>query len=79
MFNLIAYLANANLSVLHLGGVKGLTEKGIRRQNKNNLKAAWIVTKFFRILQKCKKLIELNVGWTKLTASALESVSRLLR
>jgi len=56
-----AISANANLSVLHLGGVKGLTEKGIRR-----------------ILQKCKKLIELNVGWTQLTASALESVSRLL-
>lgn len=52
---------NPNLSVLHLGGVKGLKEKGI-----------------CRILQKCKKLTELNLGWTELPASALEKVSGLM-
>ena len=77
--NLIVYLANANLSVLHLGGVKGLTEKGIKRHNKNNLWLHGFWPNSFRILQKCKKLTEFNVGWTQLTAPALQSVSRLLR
>lgn len=56
-----AISANANLSVLHLGGVKGLKENGIRR-----------------ILRKCRKLIELNVGWTQLSAPSLQVISTLL-
>lgn len=56
-----AIAANSNLNVLHLGGVKGLKEKGLKR-----------------ILQSCKKLVELNIGWTQLSTIAIENLSQQL-